>query len=240
MLGSTDTGVVDSKGNNLSEITSFAACSLQLQRLIATNLSFLLLTAFQLSKYLRQLNQHHHISNNKTITSPTHQPRSSPSPSNNQHHTMSQPTPIFYCPSALITTAATYRTPKECMLWHFTRCLSDTTTTTTTCSSSSLTPVSSQTATPPLTPSTSPVRGDFLDRALEESKFVIQFEEWVGGMEREAERRWFVPCPYPYPATETETEREGELARKRESDFLQLQRDELKSRLGHGDGAISN
>lgn len=105
---------------------------------------------------------------------------------------MSDPTVIFCCPSAILTTAATYRSPKECELWCFSRSLSDLISST------------------PVTPETSPIPANFLAAILNESPFVIQFEKWVGGEKEET--RCYIPHPgrdYGYLELEREVVKKG-------------------------------
>jgi hypothetical protein len=95
---------------------------------------------------------------------------------------MSASETIFCCPSILLTTLGNYRSPKECMLWYFARCMSDL------ISSPLNSPVSSNSSS-----ASSPIPKGFLASILRESWCVIQLEKWVSGDKKET--RLFIPHP---------------------------------------------
>lgn len=101
--------------------------------------------------------------------------RISPLQLSHKYHMMSDPSIIFCCPSALLTTVATYRSRKECLLWYFARSMSDRV------SSPADTPLT----TTSVSGSASPILAGLLAAIPNESPFVIQFEKWVGGQRDE-------------------------------------------------------
>jgi hypothetical protein len=96
---------------------------------------------------------------------------------------LSNPQAIFCCHAASLTEVGIYRTPKEHMLWNFA------------CVMAQLIP--SLLTTPPNIHSFSAasliIPRNIQDRVLDESSFVIQFEQWIDG--DNIQTKFFAPHP---------------------------------------------